>query len=157
MTHNHNEKRIKSLFISLMIIAVSGMILPGCGAQEGSDNMFNLGNSTQYKVNYDGYGFDSKKTTYAEGETVTVYYRLIATDTDYSFSTDCDDVVLQQSYDVSQGYIFTFTMPAHDVTLSVSSRNTMVRDAGYTIPEEQVQDGFIGMMWDRSKCGEERK
>ena len=50
---------------------------------------------------------------------------MIATDTDYSFYTDSDDVKLKQDYDNDHGYIFTFTMPAHDVKLSVRSRNSM--------------------------------
>ena len=81
----------------------------GCGGQK-------------YKLNFDGYGFESKKTEYAEGEKVTVRFDLIATDTDYSFFIN-DDVDMKQDYD--GGYVFTFTMPAHEVTLRVESRNSM--------------------------------
>ena len=73
----------------------------------------------RYNIDFDGYGFKSEKTSYAEGEEVTVIYDMIATDTDYSFYTDSDDVKLKQDYDNDHGYIFTFTMPAHDVKLSV--------------------------------------
>lgn len=87
----------------------------------------NSGGNEVYKLNLDGFGFESEKTTYARGEEVTVYYGIIATDTDYSFGLDCDDVRLNQDFDGTKGYVFTFKMPAHDVTLSVSAQNTMVR------------------------------
>lgn len=80
----------------------------------------------EYKLTLDGYGFITEKTTYAEGEDVLVYFRLIATDTDYHFGVDCDDVKLNQSYDSAHGYVFTFQMPAHDVRMFVDSRNTMI-------------------------------
>ena len=99
--------------IILVLIGVVTMFsLSGCGAQK-------------YKVNYDGYGFESKRTSYAAGEKVTVYYGMIATDTDYNFYID-DDVDMKQSYDNDHGYIFTFTMPAHDVTLHEESHNSMM-------------------------------
>ena len=91
------------------------MGLFGCGA-------------VKYKLEFGGYGFESKKTSYAEGETVTVTYDMIATDTDYTFYTDSDDVKLDQEFDNNHGYVFTFTMPPHDVKLSVRSRSTMEMD-----------------------------
>ena len=103
----------KIIIILLGVITI--MNITACGAQK-------------YKLELDGYGFKSKKTEYSEGEKVTVYYDIIATDTDYSFSLDCDDVKLKQDWDDKHGYIFTFTMPAHDVKISVSSRNSMSYD-----------------------------
>lgn len=94
------------LFIAGVLCMLS---LCGCGGQK-------------YKLNFDGYGFESKRTEYAAGEKVTVRYDIIATDTDYSFFID-DDVDMEQDYD--GGYVFTFTMPAHDVTLRAESRNSM--------------------------------
>lgn len=91
------------------------MCMTGCG-------------KPKYKLEFDGYGFESEKTVYHEGDQVTVYYDMIATDTDYSFYLDCDDVKLKQDWDNSHGYIFKFTMPAHDVKISVSSRNSMEYD-----------------------------
>lgn len=99
------------------------MGLFGCGA-------------VKYKLVFDEDGFQSDKTAYAEGETVTVTYDMIATDTDYSFYTDSDDVKLDQTYDNSLGYVFTFTMPAHDVKLFVRSRNTMEADTDAHISSE---------------------
>ena len=91
--------------------------------------------TTKYKLICDS-DFNTEKTSYAEGETVRVTYDLIATDTDYSFYTDSEDVKLKQEYDDRHGYIFTFTMPAHDVTLSVKSRNSMEMDPEAHQPDE---------------------
>jgi len=44
-------------------------------------------------------GFESDKTSYAEGERVKIYYDMIATDMDYSFYTDSVDVELKTAYD----------------------------------------------------------
>ena len=99
--------RYMSVFLGVILM----LTWFGCGRQK-------------YKLLFDGSGFESKKTAYAAGDKVTVYYDLIATDTDYSFRAD-DDVQLSQDYDDSHGYIFMFTMPAHDVTLHVESRNSM--------------------------------
>lgn len=96
-----------------MLILLGGVLmfgLFGCGKQ-------------QYRLLFDGGDFTSKKTRYAAGETVTVYYDVIATDTDYTFYSD--DVELSRSYDEQHGYVFTFVMPEHDVTLHVSWRNSM--------------------------------
>ncbi len=78
----------------------------------------------KYELHLDDFGFKSAKKKYAAGKKVTVYYDLIATDTDYRFYSD--DVELKQGYESGQGYVFTFTMPEHDVTIHVESRNTMV-------------------------------
>ena len=97
----------------LIFLGVSVMFaLFGCGRQK-------------YKLNLDGYGFKSSKTAYAAGEKVTVYYDLIATDTDYRFWLDDESVKLTQDYDDRHGYVFTFTMPDHELTLHMSSRNSM--------------------------------
>ncbi|MBR2675835.1 MAG: hypothetical protein IKE28_02840 [Solobacterium sp.] len=79
----------------------------------------------KYRLIFSRPGFQSEKTSYAEGETVTVSY-MVATDTDYWFQIDAEDV--KQSYDPRKGMIHTFTMPAHDVKVNVTSGNTMERD-----------------------------
>ena len=76
----------------------------------------------KYKLNIENSGFTSEKKRYAEGETVTVRFDMIATDTDYFF--DFDGLEYTQSYD--GGYVFTFTMPDHDVTPTVRWKNSMV-------------------------------
>ena len=81
----------------------------------------------RYRLIFDGYGFESKRTEYAAGEKVTVTYGLIGTDTDYTFTID-EDVEWKREYDDAHGYIFRFTMPAHDVTISVESHSSMTMD-----------------------------
>lgn len=71
-------------------------------------------------------GFTSARTAYAEGEKVRVYFDLIATDTDYRFFSN--DVKLKQGYEEKRGFVFSFTMPSHDVKIQYSSRNSMVYD-----------------------------
>ena len=97
----------------LILLGVSLMLsLFGCG-------------KAKYKLNFDDDWFQSKKTVYAAGEKVTVYYDMIATDTDYHFWLDDESVKMTQGYDDKHGYSFTFLMPAHDVTLHVESHNSM--------------------------------
>ncbi len=105
----------------------------GCGRQK-------------HKLNYDGYGFESKKTAYAAGDRVTVYYKFIATDTDYRFWAD-DDVDLSQDYDNDHGYIFRFTMPEHDVTLHVESHNSMVAVERESIRVTLVNNVGLADFW----------
>ncbi|MCR5596089.1 MAG: hypothetical protein K6G12_09585 [Lachnospiraceae bacterium] len=107
----------KTIKLILCLLGIMLMIfgLTACGKQK-------------YKLNLDP-GFDKpKKTSYAAGETVTVYLSLIATDTDYSFYLDSDDVKLSQSYEDKHGYVLSFTMPEHDVTLHYDAKNSMVYD-----------------------------
>ena len=119
-----------SLFITGVLLIMG---LFGCG-------------KAKYKLLFDRSGFQSEKTAYSEGETVTVIYDEIATDTDYSFYTDSDDVKLDQTYDNNRGYEFTFTMPAHEVKFFVSSRNTMEADPNAYIsdvsddPEDYIKN-----------------
>ncbi|MCR5212834.1 MAG: hypothetical protein K6E10_00315 [Eubacterium sp.] len=94
----------------------------GCGKQK-------------YSLNYDENSFKCKKKNYAEGENVTLYYGLVATDTDYRFYTDSEDVKLDISYDDKHGYIIKFEMPAHDVNILEESHNSMEYD-----PDEFVLD-----------------
>ena len=101
----------KRSFLLILIGVIAVFSFSGCGRQK-------------YKLNYDGYGFESKRTEYAAGDKVTVYFDLIATDTDYIFSID-DDVKMKQTYDNDHGYIFTFTMPDHDVTIHEEHHNSM--------------------------------
>lgn len=107
--------------------------------------------SQKYKVEFDAYGFSSKKTHYAEGATVKVTYDMIATDTDYEFYLDCDDTKLNIDYE-NGAYVLTFKMPAHDVKLSVNSRNTMVYIPAVAITlENRVRTADVWIMEDTSK------
>ena len=80
---------------------------------------------------------------FKEGKTVTFYYDLIATDTDYRFDVlGVDDYELGYSDD--KGYSITFVMPANDVTVSVDSKNSMmVYEPEYeTVPGELLFDYY---------------
>ena len=78
-----------------------------------------------YQVDYNGRKelFKKAKDAYKAGETVEVYYDMIGTDTDYSFWLDGER--LKTDYNEKKGYIIRFTMPEHDVSLSVKSVNSM--------------------------------
>lgn len=97
------------------------------GKEETDMLISNTKGKEKYKLQLDGYGLESKKELYAEGEKVKVYFNLIATDTDYSFYAEPDDVKLNHDYDEKRGYVLTFKMPAHDVKISMGSRNSMVK------------------------------
>ena len=111
-TMEKNTLRLtKKLFLTLLGVSMM-FTLFGCG-------------KAKYKLHFDGYGFQSSKTEYAAGDQVTVYYELIATDTDYRFWLDDESVKLKQDYDDRHGYVFSFIMPEHELTLHVSSHNSM--------------------------------
>ena len=82
----------------------------------------------KYKVDYCGEkcAFKNAKDEYRAGEKVTLYYWMIATDTDYSFSLDGAE--LSRDYDSKKGFILSFIMPDHDVVLHCFSRNSMLRE-----------------------------
>lgn len=61
------------------------ILLTGCGQQK-------------YKLELDGFGLSSKNSGYKEGDHIKVTFDMIATDTDYSFYLDCDDVELDRDY-----------------------------------------------------------
>jgi hypothetical protein len=79
----------------------------------------------KYKVDYCGEkgAYIGAKDAYRTGETVTLYYDLIGTDTDYSFYLD--DKQLKTDYEPEKGYILKFVMPGHDVKLECRTENTM--------------------------------
>lgn len=109
-------KRMLKIFIVGVMIMLSA-----CGRQK-------------YTLNYDGAFFESEHTQYAPGEKVTVRYDTIATDTDYYFYID-DDVEMKTSFD--GGYVFTFVMPAHDVTIHEESHNSMMY-----VPENEEDPAY---------------
>ena len=124
------------LFV-LEVLAVMSML--GCGAQK-------------YKVNADS-GFEFDKKSYAAGEEVTAYFKFVATDTDYNFYCENDDVKIKTDYDNAHGYVITFTMPDHDVTIGVKKRNTMTID--YSAHPEMNTDvpSSAYEIWKCPDCG----
>ena len=116
------KKLLCQILISMMLL-----ILCGCGdvSEAPTPDPEDEEETEMYEVDYLGCKDDFKKAkdSYEEGKKVTLYYDIIATDTDYTFYLD--DEVLDVDYSDSKGYIITFIMPDHDVTLRVESRNTM--------------------------------
>ncbi len=82
----------------------------------------------KYKVDYCGRKFEYKnaKDEYRAGDRVTLYYWMVATDTDYSFGLEGAELSL--GYDARKGYVLSFTMPENDVKIHCSSRNSMLRE-----------------------------
>lgn len=80
----------------------------------------------KYNVDYCGqkYAYSNAKDSYKAGTEVELYFELIATDTDYSFYLD--DEELKFSYDEKKGFIISFVMPEHDVKLECESHNSML-------------------------------
>ena len=96
-----------------------------------------------YKIDYCGQKFAYKgaKDEYKAGEKVKLYYDLIATDTDYSFTLD--DEYFRPDYSNSTGYVIEFTMPEHDVKLECTSKNTMINDnVFYYEPDTMLIDYY---------------
>ncbi|MBE6017901.1 MAG: hypothetical protein E7233_09930 [Lachnospiraceae bacterium] len=125
-------KKTVITIIAIMAGVMSMSVMAGCFKEK-------------HKLIFDGYGFESKRTEYAAGEKVTVYYDLIGTDTDYRFTID-EDVKMKQDFDNKHGYIFTFKMPDHDVTISVESHSSMMYDpnANQPVPADPATDPFDG-------------
>ncbi len=106
---------MKRILAVVTILMLGVTVLFGCGEKT-------------YHVDYLGQKqfYENAKDSYRAGEQVTVYFRLIATDTDYAFFVDGERINFD--YDEKKGFVISFTMPDHDVTLSCQSRNSMVYD-----------------------------
>ena len=77
----------------------------------------------KYNLTADGW-FEGQKEKYYEGQKVELSFPYIATDTNYSFFIDGEPVY--PPYEKDKGYVIRFAMPARDVTVSVTSQNTML-------------------------------
>lgn len=79
----------------------------------------------RYRVEYDSKGaYRNAKDSYRAGSRVTLYFDLIASDTDYTFYLDGEPI--QFNYDPEKGFVLEFTMPDHDVSLEYETRNSML-------------------------------
>jgi len=87
----------------------------------------------KYKIDYCGQkmAYPNAKDEYRAREKVTLYFDMIATDTNYSFTLDGAE--LMRDYDPKKGFVLRFTMPHHDVKLHCLSRNSMLIE----MPEEE--------------------
>lgn len=112
---------------AVVLLCLGGLLLfgfGGCGA-------------AVYRVDYGGDKamFRGAKDSYRAGKTVTLYYDMIATDTDYAFYLDGER--LKTDYTEKKGFRLRFTMPAHDVRLTCTAVNSM------TAPEETLPDETV--------------
>lgn len=114
-----NVWTLSVVLIALAAVAVV-LIFTGCSSEN-------------YKVDYAGAKelYKGAKDSYKAGATVTLYFDLIATDTDYSFYLDGER--LNTGYDEKKGIVITFVMPSHDVTLECNTVNSM---EPYPVAEE---------------------
>ena len=85
----------------------------------------NAHNGDKYVIDFCGQEdmYEGTKEHYIAGETVTLVYPYVATDTDYSFYVNSKPV--KTSYDNKKGIVLSFTMPEHDVTVECQSANSM--------------------------------
>ena len=79
----------------------------------------------KYRVEYDSKGlYTNARDYYRAGTKVKLYFEMIATDTDYSFTLNGE--YLPYTYNEKKGFVIEFVMPDHDVTLKCNSRNSIV-------------------------------
>lgn len=109
---------MKTPLIILSIILICGIIitLTACTNHKSSN---------YYSVDYCGqkHCYSGAKDKYKAGSKVTLYYELIATDTDYQFTLDGENI--NCTYDEQKGFVIEFIMPEHDVVLECHWKNSM--------------------------------
>lgn len=110
------KERKGTMTAAILLLLALGISLCLMGCSKGN----------RYKVDLGGSDFcyEGVKESYRAGEEVTLYFTLIATDTDYSFYLDGEPIDFD--YDDKKGFIIRFTMPNHDVKLEYNSKNSMV-------------------------------
>ena len=70
--------------------------------------------------------YTNAQPAYPAGASVVLCMELIATDTDYTFLLDGEEI--QYDYDDSKGFLVSFTMPDHPVKLECVMKNSMLYD-----------------------------
>ena len=138
------------LFILILLLL---LVLTGCRAKAADENdIQKSGAKEMYKVDYCGNKdwYTNAKNSYREGEEVTLYYEMIATDTNYSFLLDGESI--NYGYDSSKGFVISFIMPAHDVKLECISINTMTAYAPEAAFLRLSIDGIeIPVIWENNE------
>lgn len=147
-------KRKVALIILFILLTV--LTLCGCNGKSKDNDPSDAsvkpentlhGKGNEYTVDYcgDKSSFSNANDSYKAGEEVTLYYDIIASDTDYSFYLD--DKHINAGYSAEKGYIIQFIMPDHNIRLRVDQKNSMEY-----IPEEP---DLISLLLDESDADEE--
>ena len=113
-----NRKEVKTVVRSLIML-IGAFVIAGIGIM-----LLALFFSVQkYKIDYCGNKqfFDGAKNSYRAGKRVRMYYSMIATDTTYDFFVDGKQY--NPDFDDDKGFIIEFTMPSHNITVDVKTKN----------------------------------
>lgn len=113
-----NRKGVRALVRSLIML-ISAFVIAGIGIL-----LLALYFSVQkYKIDYGGKKqfFYGAKDKCRSGKKVRMYYSLIATDTTYDFFVDGKQY--NPDFDDDKGFIIEFTMPSHNITVDVKTKN----------------------------------
>ena len=88
--------------------------------------LVNCTGGEKYRVDYCGIKdmYGNARDSYRAGSEVTLYFDLIATDTDYFFCLDGERI--RFDYDEKRGFVIRFTMPEHDVKLECRTVESML-------------------------------
>lgn len=96
------------------------------------------GSAEKYSIEYDSKDlYRGAKDSYKAGQTVTLGFPYVATDTSYSFYLN--GVPIDKTYSDIGGYKLTFVMPPYDAKLECVTRNDMM----YILPEEGVEETLL--------------
>ena len=105
--------KIGMLLLALVVALIAAWLVSCAGGEK-------------YRVDYCGIKdmYGNAKDSYRAGTEVTLYFDLIATDTDYSFYLDGERIRFE--YDEKKGFVIRFTMPEHDVKLECETVGSML-------------------------------
>ena len=104
------------IIIAIILTCAVIVTLTACSTIKGGN---------YYSVDYCGQKgcYTNAKDKYKAGSKVTLYYDLIATDTDYRFTLDGESV--NWTSDEKGRFVIEFIMPEHDVKLECITKNSM--------------------------------
>lgn len=142
---NRPTAKKRHMGVGLFVLVLLGCLLlvglTGCSGGE------------TYQVDYCGskFCYSNAKDSYRAGTEVTLYFELVATDTDYSFLLDGEPV--NYTYDDKKGFVIQFTMPDHDVKLECDSRNSMLAMGdGFTGAENPLTESSLVGLAEETGC-----
>ena len=101
----------------------------------------------KYRIDYEGKksAFEDAKDEYRAGKNVKLVYGYAATDTDYHFCLDGEDI--KTEFDSKGRIILRFTMPEHNATLRAFAINSMTynpSDEGFEYSVKKSYHSFDG-------------